>query len=85
MFFFFCFFVCQISCLGLILSSVLFSALSILKPKKKLWFVLEESQCQLKFYNSEAEARKKPPIDQIELKGAAISLDLEQQNQFIIM
>lgn len=47
--------------------------------------MLEESQCQLKFYNSEAEARKKPPIDQIELKGAAISLDLEQQNQFIIM
>ncbi|XP_064616291.1 uncharacterized protein LOC135480392 [Liolophura sinensis] len=59
--------------------------LSILKPKKKLWFVLEESKCQLKFYNSEAEARKKPPIGQIDLKGAAISLDLEQQNQFIII
>ncbi|XP_048244979.1 uncharacterized protein LOC124141828 isoform X3 [Haliotis rufescens] len=60
-------------------------ALSRLKSRKRMWCALEESKCQLLYYKSEADARSKPPAGEVNLKGAAITLDLDNQNQFIIM
>ncbi|KAK6194819.1 hypothetical protein SNE40_000366 [Patella caerulea] len=56
-----------------------------LKAKKKMWFTLEESQCQLLYFKTEDEAGRKQPQGLINLKGAAITLDLDNQNQFIII
>ncbi len=50
-----------------------------------MWCALEESKCQLLYYKSEVDARSKPPAGEINLKGSAITLDLDNQNQFIIM
>ena len=63
-----------------------FAGISLLKTKKKVWCVLEESQCQLMYYKSEEEFQhNKAPQGTITLRGAAITLDLENSNQFIIM
>lgn len=61
------------------------TALSRLKAKKKLWCVLDENKCQVVYHKSEDDARCKPPLGSIELRGAAITLDLDNQNQFVIM
>ncbi|XP_025114538.1 uncharacterized protein LOC112576362 isoform X3 [Pomacea canaliculata] len=60
-------------------------ALSRLKAKKKLWCVLDENKCQVVYHKSEDDARCKPPLGSIELRGAAITLDLDNQNQFVII
>nr|KAG5699831.1 hypothetical protein BaRGS_034605 [Batillaria attramentaria] len=60
-------------------------ALSRLKSKKRLWCVLDESKGQLVYHKSEEDARCKPPLGHIELRAAAITLDLDNQNQFVIM
>ncbi|XP_046560814.1 LOW QUALITY PROTEIN: uncharacterized protein LOC124269825 [Haliotis rubra] len=60
-------------------------ALSRLKSRKRMWCALEESKCQLLYYKSEEDARSKPPAGEVNLKGAAITLDLDNQNQFIII
>ncbi|CAL1542728.1 unnamed protein product, partial [Lymnaea stagnalis] len=59
--------------------------LSILKSRKRLWCVLEESQGRLLYFKSEDDARNKPPIGYIEIRGAAITLDMDSHNQFIII
>ena len=60
--------------------------LSILKTKRKVWCVLEESQCKLQYYKNEEELHQnKTPLGNINIKGAGISLDLDTPNQFIIM
>lgn len=56
-----------------------------LKTKKRLWFVFEESRGQLLCYKNEADSHSAAPIENVDIKDAAIMLDLEQQNQFIIM
>ncbi|CAE1311254.1 TBC1D2B [Acanthosepion pharaonis] len=56
-----------------------------LKAKKRLWFIFEESRGQLLCYRNEADSQSATPIDSLDIKDAAIMLDLEQQNQFIIM
>ena len=61
------------------------SALGRLKSRKKMWCVLEESQHQLLYYKDESRARHKEPDGSIDLKGAAITLDLDNENQFVIM
>ncbi|GFY79752.1 TBC1 domain family member 2B [Trichonephila inaurata madagascariensis] len=63
---------------------VLRKALSRLKGRKRLWFVLDESKCRLLYYKSEIEARSKDPLGAIEIRGAAISLALEEDNQFVV-
>ncbi|GFT80218.1 PH domain-containing protein, partial [Nephila pilipes] len=59
-------------------------ALSRLKGRKRLWFVLDESKCRLLYYKSEVDARSKDPLGAIEIRGAAISLALEEDNQFVV-
>ncbi|XP_055929090.1 uncharacterized protein LOC129960059 isoform X3 [Argiope bruennichi] len=63
---------------------VLQKALSRLKGRKRLWFVLDESKCRLLYYKSEVEARSKDPLGAIEIRGSAISLALEEDNQFVV-
>ncbi|GFR67752.1 TBC1 domain family member 2B [Elysia marginata] len=60
-------------------------ALSILKAKKRMWCVLEESQGRLLYFKSEDDARSKPPLGYVELRGAAITLDMDNHNQFVII
>ncbi|XP_041370358.1 uncharacterized protein LOC121384163 isoform X2 [Gigantopelta aegis] len=60
-------------------------ALGRLKSRKKMWCVLEESQHQLLYYKDESRTRRKEPEGSINLKGAAITLDLDNENQFIII
>ncbi|KAK3795861.1 hypothetical protein RRG08_011411 [Elysia crispata] len=59
--------------------------LSILKAKKRMWCVLEESQGRLLYFKSEDDARSKPPLGYVELRGAAITLDMDNHNQFVIL
>ncbi|XP_035828046.1 uncharacterized protein LOC101856290 [Aplysia californica] len=59
--------------------------LSILKARKRLWCILEESQGKLLYYKSEEDARSKPPLGYVELRGAAITLDMDNHNQFVII
>ncbi|KAK6979360.1 TBC1 domain family member 2B, partial [Biomphalaria glabrata] len=58
--------------------------LSLLKTRKRLWCVLEESQGRLLYFKNEDDARSKVPIGYIEIRGAAITLDMDSHNQFII-
>ncbi|RUS86892.1 hypothetical protein EGW08_005371, partial [Elysia chlorotica] len=60
-------------------------ALSILKAKKRMWCVLEESQGRLLYFKSEEDARSKAPLGYVELRGAAITLDMDNHNQFVII
>ncbi|GIY94641.1 PH domain-containing protein [Caerostris extrusa] len=60
------------------------NTLSRLKGRKRLWFVLDESKCRLLYYKSEIEARSKDPLGAIEIRGSAISLALEEDNQFVV-
>ncbi|CAH1785700.1 unnamed protein product [Owenia fusiformis] len=55
-----------------------------LKSKKKQWYLFEESKCQLLYYKSKEDAKLKTPEGFINIKGSAISLDLDQNNQFVI-
>jgi hypothetical protein len=51
-----------------------------------VWCVLEESQSQLLYYRAEEDVRTgKAPLGNLSLIGAAISLDLDNNNQFIIL
>ncbi|XP_055896131.1 uncharacterized protein LOC106079591 isoform X5 [Biomphalaria glabrata] len=59
--------------------------LSLLKTRKRLWCVLEESQGRLLYFKNEDDARSKVPIGYIEIRGAAITLDMDSHNQFIII
>ncbi|XP_076454498.1 uncharacterized protein LOC143289420 [Babylonia areolata] len=59
--------------------------LSRLKSRKKHWCVLDESRGQLLYHKCEEDARCKPPVGSIELRGAAITLDLDNQNQFVVI
>ncbi|XP_015922464.2 uncharacterized protein [Parasteatoda tepidariorum] len=58
--------------------------LSRLKGRKRLWFVLDEGRCRLLYYKSEIDARSKDPLGAIEIRGSAISLALEEDNQFVV-
>lgn len=61
------------------------NALGRLITKRKVWCILEESKCQLLMYKSEDDAHKHcEPYGHIDIHGAAISLDLEHSNQFVI-
>ncbi|XP_033761397.1 uncharacterized protein LOC117343169 [Pecten maximus] len=59
--------------------------ISLLRSKKKLWCVLEESQCQLLYFKTEEDVHNKSPLGSLNIQGAAISLDLDNHNQFIII
>ncbi|KAL8575681.1 hypothetical protein ACOMHN_055870 [Nucella lapillus] len=59
--------------------------LSRLKSRKKHWCLLDESRGQLLYHKCEEDARCKPPVGSIELRGAAITLDLDNQNQFVVI
>ncbi|KAK3088782.1 hypothetical protein FSP39_023684 [Pinctada imbricata] len=60
--------------------------ISLLKTRKKVWCILEESQCQLVYFKNEEDFQgNRCPLGAITLKGAAITLDLESHNQFIII
>ncbi|KAL4219569.1 hypothetical protein ACF0H5_022143 [Mactra antiquata] len=62
------------------------NALGRLMTKRRTWCVLEESQCKLLLYKTEDEVHKqRHPQGYINLTDAAISLDLEHQNQFVII
>ncbi|XP_060562937.1 uncharacterized protein LOC132722444 [Ruditapes philippinarum] len=62
------------------------NAFGRLITRRKYWCILEESKCQLLLYRSEDDVHKQHgPSDQIGMEGAAISLDLEHQNQFVII
>ncbi|XP_054721272.1 TBC1 domain family member 2A-like [Uloborus diversus] len=64
--------------------SVLLKALSRLKGRKRMWFVLDEGKCRLLYYKSECDARSKDPLGSIDIKGSAISLALDEDNQFVL-
>ncbi|XP_062582307.1 uncharacterized protein LOC134244056 isoform X1 [Saccostrea cucullata] len=60
--------------------------ISLLKTRKRMWCVLEERQSQLVYYKNEEDVRTgKSPQGSLSLIGAAISLDLDNNNQFIIL
>ncbi|XP_021357404.1 uncharacterized protein LOC110452957 isoform X2 [Mizuhopecten yessoensis] len=60
--------------------------ISLLRSKRKLWCVLEESQCQLLYFKTEDDVRNnKTPVGSLDIQGAAISLDLDNHNQFNIL
>ncbi|KAK3601021.1 hypothetical protein CHS0354_008131 [Potamilus streckersoni] len=60
-------------------------ALGRLIAKKKVWCVLEDSQCQLLYFKSEEEkCSGKAAYGHLDIKGAAIYLDNENPNQFVI-
>ncbi|XP_019929607.3 uncharacterized protein [Magallana gigas] len=60
--------------------------ISLLKTKKRVWCVLEESKSQLVYYRNEEDVHTgKSPLGSLSLIGAAISLDLDNNNQFIIL
>ncbi|BFZ20648.1 hypothetical protein BsWGS_23687 [Bradybaena similaris] len=59
--------------------------LSFLKTRRRLWCVLEESQGRLLYFKSEDDSRSKTPLGYVELRGAAITLDMDSHNQFVIM
>ena len=62
------------------------SALGRLITKRKVWCVMEESKCQLHYYKSEEDMHKQRVSQgHIDINGAAISLDLENQNQFVVL
>lgn len=66
--------------------SLLFAGISLLKTKKRVWCVLEESKSQLVYYRNEEDVHTgKSPLGSLSLIGAAISLDLDNNNQFIIL
>jgi len=61
-------------------------ALGRLITRRKVWCILEESECLLLLYKSPKDVHKHcQPHGHIDLLGAAISLDLEHHNQFIIL
>ncbi|GFN92905.1 TBC1 domain family member 2b-like [Plakobranchus ocellatus] len=60
-------------------------ALSILKARKRMWCILEESQGRLLYFKNEEESINKPPLGYVELRGAAITLDMDNHNQFVIL
>ncbi|KAL5012665.1 hypothetical protein ScPMuIL_011216 [Solemya velum] len=55
------------------------------KVQKRLWHVLEDSGCQILQYSSEDIRVHKTPLAHVDIKAAAITLDLDHQNQFIIL
>ncbi|XP_053380466.1 uncharacterized protein LOC123534907 isoform X2 [Mercenaria mercenaria] len=62
------------------------NAFGRLMTKRKVWCILEESKCQLLLYKSEQDVHKqRQSSGHIDVQGAAISLDLEHQNQFVII
>lgn len=62
-----------------------FVALGRLMSRKKNWYMFEESQCRLLCYSSADDAKTKECQYHIDISSAAISLNLVEQNQFVIM
>ncbi|XP_074655918.1 TBC1 domain family member 2B-like [Tubulanus polymorphus] len=55
-----------------------------LKTQKRLWYIFEESRCCLLYYKNQEDVIRRPPLGSIDIRGASICLNLDQNNQFII-
>ncbi|XP_013412235.1 uncharacterized protein LOC106174987 isoform X2 [Lingula anatina] len=55
-----------------------------IKPKKRYWYVFDDSQGKLLCFKNANEAKKSKPTDSVDIKDATISLSLDQNNQFIV-
>ena len=62
------------------------SALWKLKRHKKLWYEFEDDKQQLVYYKNQDDAtNRRDPLGNIDINSAAITLSLNDNNQFIIM
>ena len=62
------------------------SALGKLKVRRRYWYMYEESECALLYFKSQEDAsRTKEPLGEIDIRGAAITLSLTDNNQFSIL
>ncbi|XP_076321241.1 uncharacterized protein LOC143230859 [Tachypleus tridentatus] len=59
-------------------------ALGRLKSKKRQWYVYDEGSCNLLYYKNETDSNTKKPLGAINIRDSAISLTLEEINQFVI-
>ncbi len=62
------------------------SALGKLKVRKRNWYTFDEDDCVLLYYKSQEDVtRHKEPLGALDIRDAAITLSLNETNQFIIM
>ncbi|XP_022246616.1 uncharacterized protein LOC106463422 [Limulus polyphemus] len=59
-------------------------ALGRLKSKKRQWYVYDEGSSNLLYYKNETDSNTKQPLGAINIRDSAISLTLEEINQFVI-
>uniref|UniRef100_A0A1I8H1W2 PH domain-containing protein n=1 Tax=Macrostomum lignano TaxID=282301 RepID=A0A1I8H1W2_9PLAT len=73
--------------IGITVSLNCFSAFSRFKSKRAHYYVFEESSCRLQFYRDQREAlqRDSQPLGCINIKGAAITLRVDEPNSFGIL
>ena len=60
--------------------------MSFVVPKKRAWFALNQTYCQLENYYTEADfVSKKSPVDIIDVSRSAILPDISGKNEFVIL
>ncbi|KAL3177113.1 hypothetical protein MRX96_009814 [Rhipicephalus microplus] len=61
------------------------SALARLKGRRKRWYVFDQHSCSLDSYKNDLDAAsRKPPLFSIDLRNAAISFLVDEENCFVI-
>nr|XP_037291628.1 TBC1 domain family member 2A-like [Rhipicephalus microplus] len=60
-------------------------ALARLKGRRKRWYVFDQHSCSLDSYKNDLDAAsRKPPLFSIDLRNAAISFLVDEENCFVI-